>query len=72
MIYFSWTNVNGDKETFGENEKKWFKKMREAMGESRNECIDCPEINAQEANTKEMRMNFQSTMYGLDLNQTEV
>ena len=30
-IYLSWTNVEGDKECFGSEERKWFEKVRHAM-----------------------------------------
>ena len=57
-----------DKETFGEKEKKWFEKMRQAMGSNENECYDSVELNAMETDRDgRISKNFATTIFGKDL-----
>jgi hypothetical protein len=42
-IYLSWTNVEGDKECFGSEERKWFEKVRCAAEPG---VLDAPKIQA--------------------------
>ena len=40
VIIIQWDNVNGAVEEFSEEDKKWFLKLREAVGE--DEIVDYP------------------------------
>ena len=43
LIYLKWANVNGSDEKFGQEEIKWFKKVREAMG-GEGQMTDFPKL----------------------------
>ena len=62
-----WSNVNGKEEEFGEEEEKWFKKMRKAMG-GVGICIDFPTHRAMRGdNAESVGQNFFSEIIGVDL-----
>ena len=61
-----WSNVNGEKESFGEKEKEWFTKMRQAMGGERF-CIDTPDLNSLQFNRNQVQYNFLTTIGQIEL-----
>ena len=61
MVYLLWSNVNGEKESFGDKEEKWFTKMRQAMG-GEEFCIDTPDLNSREFNGNQVDANFASNV----------
>lgn len=54
LIYLKWANVNGSDENFGQEEIKWFKKVREAMG-GEGQITDFPTLEI-------LKHDFKGTM----------
>ena len=65
ICYLLWSDVNGN-EKFGEEEEKWFKKMRVAMGGERF-CTDFPDKRSMAVNPIVNGMNFYTELFGVDL-----
>ena len=63
LIYLKWTNVNGSDEKFGEEEIKWFMKVREAMG-GEGQIADYPTLEILKHDFKGTMVEYFKTALG--------
>ena len=65
VLFCSWANLNGEGEEFGEKDRYWFEKFRDALGGDR-ELADYPQLRHQVLDKDGANLSWMKQMIGIE------